>query len=129
LLVDAEFSIEGTNVNTQGINSVDRPGRVEGINDGLSAPNRKKWTMHAEIDAMTQAYDTGVKGGHGVLKIDGPLNMCPYCKGDVKTMARKLNLDSLTIIDADGTKYFFDKKGLNKIKDGGMGYKKAKVHH
>ena len=73
-------------------------------------------------------YSALIIMNYAVLKIDGPKNLCGFCKGDVKTLARQMNLDSLTIIDADGAEYFFDKKGLNKIKEGGMSYKQAKKH-
>lgn len=83
--------------------------------------------MHAEIEAMSKVRSKGGTGGHGILIIKGK-NTCPYCKGDIKTFARQMNLDSLKIIDADGTEYLFDKKGLNTIKNGGMSYKQAKAN-
>ena len=129
LLVDAIFTVEGGNKNarTTGKNPLDRSARETGKNPGLSAPNSNKSTMHAEIEAMTGAKGRGVKGGDGILEIKGK-NICPYCKGDVKKLARQMDLNSLTIIDADGSIYKFDKKGLLPVKEGGMGYKKAKVH-
>ena len=82
--------------------------------------------MHAEIEAMLSAKNKFVTDdAQGTLIVKGKI-LCPYCKGDVKTLARQMNLNSLFIIDADGTEYLFDKDGLEKIIDGGMNYKKAK---
>ena len=68
---------------------------------GARAANTRQDTMHAEFGAMFQAYEAGLRGDHGVLVIQGMM-ACPYCKGDVKTLARSLQLDSLTVHDANG---------------------------
>jgi RHS repeat-associated protein len=127
--VDANFEWDGPNgefENAAGVNPTERPNRAtSGVNDGLRGPNSSKANMHAEIEAMTTVKGRTNGGGHGTLTIKGK-NACPYCKGDIKTLARQMNLDSLRIIDTDGTEYLFDKKGLNTIKNGGMNYKQAK---
>ena len=127
-IVDTEFIwiSENGEMTAAGTNPRDRVNRnTTGINEGLSAPNRHTSTMHAEIEAITTIKTQGASGGTGVLIVKGK-NICPYCKGDVKNLARQMDLDSLKIIDADGTEYLFDKKGLNTIKNGGMSYKQAK---
>jgi hypothetical protein len=93
---------------------------------GLRAPNSDRATMHAEIGAMIQAKDAGISGGTGLLEIQG-LNVCaPYCRGDVKSIARALGLESLTVKDADGTIYHFPtKQSLQPIKNGGQGWKRS----
>ncbi len=91
---------------------------------GLRAPNADRATMHAEIGAMIQAKDAGIRGGAGRLEIEGMTVCAPYCRGDVKTMARSLDLDSLTVKDADDTIYNFPtRQSLQPIKDGGQGWK------
>lgn len=128
-IVDTEFiwtGKSGETLTATGTNPRDRIDRnTIGINEGLSAPNRSTSIMHAEIEAITTIKAQGVSGGTGVLIVKGK-NICPYCKGDVKKLAQQMNLDTFKIIDADGTEYLFDKKGLNTIKNGGMSYKQAK---
>ena len=91
---------------------------------GLRAPNADRATMHAEIGAMIQAKDAGISGGDGLLEIQG-MNVCaPFCRGDVKTMARSLGLESLRVKDADGTIYYFPTpQSLRSIRNGGQGWK------
>lgn len=78
--------------------------------------------MHAEFAAMFQAYQQGLRGGHGSLVIAG-IAACDYCKGDVKTMARALQLDSLTVQDADGCIVEFrSPQDLLPVNQGGKGW-------
>ena len=83
--------------------------------------------MHAEVEAMTNAQKAGVRGGDGMLEIQGK-KMCPYCKGDVKKLGTQMELDSLTILDADGSIYVFNKDEMKPVKDGGLGYNDAKIN-
>ncbi len=106
----------------EGVNPLAREPRVSGDVPGLSAINNNTYGMHAEIDAMNKAKLDGVKGGDGILKVEGKV-LCPYCKGDVKNMARIMELDSLTIHDADGKVHTFVGDELKSIKEGGKGYK------
>jgi hypothetical protein len=79
--------------------------------------------MHAEIGAMIQARDAGIRGGAGLLEIQGRNGCTNYCRGDVKTMARLLELDRLEVKDADGTIYNFPTpQSLKPIKQGGQGW-------
>jgi hypothetical protein len=77
--------------------------------------------MHAEIGAMLQAMDAGIRGGAGLLELQGK-NVCAnYCRGDVKTLARLLELENLKVKDADGTIYNFpSRESLQPIKNGGQ---------
>lgn len=71
-VVDAIFTIDGNSY--RGVNPcdrIDRIDRIEGVNEGLSAPNAKMSTMHAEVEAMTNAQKAGVRGGDGMLEIQG----------------------------------------------------------
>jgi hypothetical protein len=71
---------------------------------------------------MLQGKQAGVSGGRGVLVIRGK-NACSFCRGDVKTIARALDLDSLTVIDDDGrVLYFLDSDALRPVSEGGKGW-------
>ena len=65
--------------------------------------------MHAEIEAMTKAYNSGLnsglRGGSGELTIDG-LEACARGKGDIKTVARALELEELTVYNNGKTIVF-----------------------
>jgi hypothetical protein len=104
--VRATFELSGRTF--EDVNPVCRGGRMSGPTiAGVRPGNANRWTMHAEFGAMFQAYEEGLRGGHGQLTISG-LIACPWCKGDVKTLARKLQLESLTVTDADGTVVRFE---------------------
>lgn len=118
--VGATFEIGGQ-VFT-GTNPTARNPRIPGETlPGLRGPNTSRSDMHAEIEAMMKAHDAGVTGGHGVLTIDG-LEACARCKGDIKTVARALQLDSLTV-NNNGKQITFTGSELNKMKDRGKGWK------
>ncbi len=90
---------------------------------GLRAPNADRATMHAEIGAMIQAKDAGIRGGAGLLEVEGKTICAHYCRGNVKTMARVLELDRLEVQDADGTISLFPTpQSLQPIKHGGQGW-------
>jgi len=80
--------------------------------------------MHAEIEAMTKAQNAGLSGGRGILTIEGQ-SACPYCKGDIKTMGRALNLDEL-VVNNNGKSITFNREELNTIKKGGKGWSGCK---
>ena len=58
---------------------------------------------HAEADAFQQAFNAGEYGGAGQLFVDDEL--CGYCgeHGAVKSLARQLGLDSISITTPSGT--------------------------
>ena len=119
-VVEATFEIGGR-VFT-GTNPIDRASRIPGDTiPGLRGPNTSRADMHAEIEAMLKAKDAGMRGGTAKLTIRG-LEACHRCKGDIKTIARHLDLDEL-IVDNNGKIVKFSKGQLNKIKTGGKGWK------
>ena len=90
---------------------------------GMAGPNSSRYDMHAEIDAMLQAHDKGIRGGKGILTVEGK-EICPYCKRSIKNMAKQLGLDELIIQEkVTGKTYPFKGRDLNKIRDGGKGFK------
>src|SRR5882757_483990 len=84
--VTATFTMGGRTFSD--VNPVARTPRVVGSTITSVRPvNAGQFTMHAEFGAMFQAYQQGLRGGHGNLVIGGMVS-CSYCKGDVKTLAR-----------------------------------------
>lgn len=82
---------------------------VTGTEVEFKGSNAKQTTMHAEIEAMTSAKSTGVKGRRWIIN------------------HRRKEYMSITIIDADGKMYKFVGDDLKPIKDEGKGYKDALV--
>lgn len=91
----------------------------------MPGPNRDKHSMHAEVEAMTAAFDDGVRGGIGELTVKGK-PVCGFCKSSLKQLARSLDLKTLIIKEMDtGNIYKFTGDELLPIKEGGKGYKKC----
>jgi hypothetical protein len=94
----------------------------EGIPTGSSKGprpyNNNTADMHAEIGAMYQSYAAGHRGGKAVLKIEG-LHACTQCRGDIKKMARLMELDELTVITPEGTFNFRGPQDFLPVKEGG----------
>ena len=121
-VVDAFFDMAGQVF--QGSNPTERIPRIEGKTlPGLGYPNSNRFSMHAEIDAMMQAYDKGLRGGKGTLTVDG-LPVCDFCKCSLKNMAKHLGLEELIIKEtATGKTYTFKGNDLNTMRKGGKGFK------
>jgi hypothetical protein len=99
--VEASFIIGGRQFND--VNPLARPARRFGPTiAGVRAANAELATMPAEFGSMLQAFEAGIRGGQGVLTTRR-LKACPWCRGDIKTLARAMRLESLTVHDADGT--------------------------
>jgi hypothetical protein len=84
--------------------------------------------MHAEVEAMLEPHDQGLRGGRGVLTVKGR-RVCKRCTGDIKTLGRALDLDHLTvneIVDGEQITHEFDREDLKTIKDGGKGFAKTR---
>jgi deoxycytidylate deaminase len=58
---------------------------------------------HAEADVFQQALNAGAKGGNATLYVDRAL--CAAClqNGGVRSMARQLGVDQVTMITPQGT--------------------------
>ncbi|HEX7314764.1 MAG TPA: PA14 domain-containing protein [Pyrinomonadaceae bacterium] len=125
--VFAEFELAGQVFND--VNATARKVRKSGPLPGLSGSSDDQLVMHAEIGAMHQAYEAGLRGGHGILRVSGSRNVCKYCKGDIKSFASDyLNLETLTVFDTDGIVYTFEAKtgDFRIYQDGGKGWKTTK---
>ncbi|WP_238158696.1 RHS repeat-associated core domain-containing protein, partial [Trabulsiella odontotermitis] len=120
--VDAIFEMAGRMFT--GVNPTERIPRVDGPTlSGMSDPNNSRYDMHAEIDAMLQAYDDGLRGGSATLTVDGK-EICAFCKRSLKNMAQHLGLDELTIHEKiTGNTYRFEGNDFKKVRDGGKGFR------
>jgi hypothetical protein len=105
------------------VNPMFRSNRIGGATiPGVRPGNSDRWTMHAEFAAMLQAYDAGMRGGHGTVRITG-IKVCSWCKGDIKTLARLMSLDSMTVYDADGAVIEFrNPEELQPVRSGGKAW-------
>jgi hypothetical protein len=119
--VVATFELQGRTF--QDVNPTARNLRLAGPTvPGLRPGNADQWTMHAEIGAMFQAYEAGLQGGEAVLTVEG-IEVCPWCRGDIKTLARLLSLRRLTVRDASGSLTVFETpKNLLPVKLGGKAW-------
>ncbi|EPY6137851.1 cytidine deaminase-like fold-containing protein [Salmonella enterica subsp. enterica] len=90
---------------------------------GLGYPNNDRYSMHAEIDAMMKAHDKGMRGGKGVLTVEG-LPVCDFCKRSLKNMAQHLGLEDFTVHEkSTGLTYRFKGNDLHPVRKGGKGFK------
>ncbi|EAA8091067.1 hypothetical protein AE457_004839 [Salmonella enterica subsp. enterica serovar Amsterdam] len=79
--------------------------------------------MHAEIDAMMKAHDKGMRGGKGILTVEG-LPVCDFCKRSLKNMAQHLGLEDFTVHEKyTGLTYRFKGNDLHPVHKGGKGFK------
>ncbi len=105
------------------VNPMARTNRVQGPTiAGVRSGNADRFTMHAEFGAMLQAYEAGMRGGRATLKITG-IKCCPWCRGDIKTLARAMQLDSLVVYDGDGARIEFRSPlDLLPVRQGGLAW-------
>ncbi|RDT48226.1 hypothetical protein DXF93_29020 [Escherichia coli] len=62
-------------------------------------PNGNMATAHAEVGTIQQAYEQGMTTGRSMeMKVSGK-PVCGYCLSDIKSMAEKSGLKSLTIFE------------------------------
>ena len=67
-------------------------------------PNGNMADAHAEIGVMQQFSDLGnTKGKHMDLTVKGQ-EVCDYCKSDIKSMAKSMELESITIHEVETNK-------------------------
>jgi RHS repeat-associated protein len=125
-VVDADFVQNGSRIyNDTNPTARDPKFRTGEKIDGLSSTNNSTTKMHGEIGSMYQSGEAGNFGGEGTLRTSK--TPCGFCKGDIKTMARKIGLEKLTIIDEEtGNVYEFVGDDLKQVSKGGKSYKKAK---
>ncbi len=62
-------------------------------------PNGNMGTAHAEIGVIQQAYEKGMTNGKDMLMSVSGQDVCSFCLTDIKLMAEKSGLKSLTLFE------------------------------
>jgi filamentous hemagglutinin len=62
-------------------------------------PNGNMGTAHAEVGVIQQAYEKGMTNGKDMLMSVNGEKVCSYCLSDIKIMAEKSGLKSLTLFE------------------------------
>jgi filamentous hemagglutinin len=78
-------------------------------------PNGNMGTAHAEIGVNQQAYEKGMTNGKDMLMSVSGEALCTYCLSDVKTMAAKSGLKSLTIYEEKSGDVLYWEAGMKKF--------------
>ncbi|WP_420542994.1 hemagglutinin repeat-containing protein [Serratia odorifera] len=78
-------------------------------------PNGNMGTAHAEIGVIQQAYEKGMTNGKDMLMSVSGEALCTYCLSDVKTMAAKSGLKSLTIYEEKSGDVLYWEAGMKKF--------------
>jgi len=82
-------------------------------------PNGNMGTAHAEVGVIQQAFDKGMTQGREMAMSVAGKEVCNYCLSDVKTMAEKAGLKSLTIYEEATGNVLFWQQGMKKIENRG----------
>jgi len=82
-------------------------------------PNGNMGTAHAEVGVIQQAYDKGMTQGREMAMSVNGKEVCNYCLSDVRTMAEKAGLKSLTIYEEETGNVLFWQQGMKKIENRG----------
>ncbi|WP_240651727.1 VENN motif pre-toxin domain-containing protein, partial [Serratia microhaemolytica] len=78
-------------------------------------PNGNMGTAHAEIGVIQQAYEKGMTNGRDMLMSVSGEPLCTYCLSDVKAMAAKSGLKSLTIYEEFSGDVLYWEAGTKKF--------------
>ncbi|ENM0556588.1 hemagglutinin repeat-containing protein [Salmonella enterica] len=82
-------------------------------------PNGNMGTAHAEVGVIQQAFDKGMTQGREMTMSVGGKEVCNYCLSDVRIMAEKAGLKSLTIYEETTGNVLFWQQGMKKIENRG----------
>lgn len=82
-------------------------------------PNGNMGTAHAEVGVIQQAFDKGMTQGREMTMSVGGKEVCNYCLSDVRVMAEKAGLKSLTIYEETTDNVLFWQQGMKKIENRG----------
>uniref|UniRef100_UPI0036D3DE25 VENN motif pre-toxin domain-containing protein n=1 Tax=Pantoea sp. sgz302252 TaxID=3341827 RepID=UPI0036D3DE25 len=88
---------------------------------GKNLPNGNMGTAHAEVGVIQQAYDKGMTQGREMSMSVIGKEVCNYCLTDVRAMAEKSGLKSLTIYEESTGNVLFWQQGMKKIENRGSG--------
>jgi RHS repeat-associated protein len=75
----------------------DKIAQKEADNPGKQYPNGDMAHAPAEVGTIQQAIDAGATEGEDMTMTVAGENVCPYCRSDVRDMAQRAGLRSLTI--------------------------------
>ena len=116
----------------EGVNPTQRIPRIESPIpelQHLGYTNSNTFSMHAEIDAMKQAKDLGLRGGKATLMVEG-LDICPSCRPAIMDYAKSMGISELEIHELNSGKiYRFEGEEINQVKNGGKSWRAAEVSH
>ncbi|MZI91499.1 hypothetical protein F6X50_20985, partial [Dickeya dianthicola] len=82
-------------------------------------PNGNMGTAHAEVGVIQQAYEKGMTKGREMAMSVAGKEVCNYCLTDVRVMAEKAGLKSLTIYEESTHNVLFWQQGMKKIENKG----------
>ena len=103
----------------EGVNPTQRIPRIESPIpelQHLGYTNSNTFSMHAEIDAMKQAKDLGLRGGKATLMVEG-LDICPSCRPAIMDYAKSMGISELEIHELNSGKiYRFEGEEINQVK-------------
>ncbi|UXD25896.1 Putative large exoprotein involved in heme utilization or adhesion of ShlA/HecA/FhaA family [Yersinia enterocolitica] len=74
-------------------------------------PNGNMGTAHAEVGVIQQAFDKGMTQGREMAMSVAGKEVCNYCLSDVRAMAEKAGLKSLTVYEEATGNVLFGSKG------------------
>lgn len=78
-------------------------------------PNGNMATAHAEVGTIQQAYEQGMTAGRSMEMSVSGKPVCGYCLSDIKSMAEKSGLKSLTIFEEKSGDTLYWEKGMKKF--------------
>ncbi|MFS7158709.1 hemagglutinin repeat-containing protein [Serratia proteamaculans] len=83
-------------------------------------PNGNMGTAHAEIGVIQQAYEKGMTNGKDMLMSVSGQDVCSFCLTDIKLMAEKSGLKSLTLFEESSGRTLYWEAGTKgfRIKGG-----------
>ncbi|NIG76590.1 hypothetical protein F3J34_23780 [Klebsiella sp. Ap-873] len=79
-------------------------------------PNGTMGTAHAEVGVIQQAYDKGMTNGKDMLMSVKGEPVCSYCLSDIKAMADRAGLKSLTIFEEGTGRTLYWEAGAKKFR-------------
>ncbi|WP_254902647.1 cytidine deaminase-like fold-containing protein [Cedecea sp. NFIX57] len=79
-------------------------------------PNGNMGTAHAEVGVIQQAYDKGMTNGKDMLMSVKGEPVCSYCLSDIKAMADRAGLKSLTIFEEGTGRTLYWEAGAKKFR-------------
>ncbi|WP_140920965.1 hemagglutinin repeat-containing protein [Limnobaculum xujianqingii] len=82
-------------------------------------PNGDMATAHAEVGSIQQAYEQGMTQGRNMELVVSGKPVCNFCMTDIRSMAEKAGLNSLTIYEKSTGHTLYWQQGMKKIENRG----------